>query len=145
MDPEDGRVVSNFIVKALKGEALELYGGGAQTRSFCYVDDLIEGFFRLMRSPADITGPVNVGNPGEFTIKQLAEIVLEMTGSKSAIVDRPLPKDDPLQRRPDISLAKQLLGWSPSIPLRDGLRLAIEYFAGEVRSSGEDQAKLHHD
>jgi UDP-glucuronate decarboxylase len=132
MDPKDGRVVSNFIVSALKGEALELYGGGTQTRSFCYVDDLIEGFFRLMRSDAKITGPVNIGNPGEFTVRELAEIVIEMTGSASGIVDRPLPKDDPLQRRPDITLAADLLGWAPKIPLRQGLEKAIAYFASEA-------------
>ncbi len=131
MDPEDGRVVSNFIVSALAGRSLELYGGGSQTRSFCYVDDLVDGFFCLMRSDAAITGPINIGNPGEFTVRELAEIVLEMTGSKSGIVDRPLPKDDPLQRRPDITLAGSLLGWSPKVPLREGLKKAIAYFEAE--------------
>lgn len=132
MDPKDGRVVSNFIVSALKGEVLQLYGGGTQTRSFCYVDDLINGFFSLMRSDASITGPVNIGNPGEFTIKELAELVLEMTGSKSALIDKPLPKDDPLQRRPNIDLAKEVLNWEPRVPLREGLEKAIAYFASEV-------------
>jgi UDP-glucuronate decarboxylase len=132
MDPEDGRVVSNFIVNALRGRPLELFGGGTQTRSFCYVDDLVDGFFALMRSPAEITGPVNIGNPGEFTIRELADVILEMTGSRSGVVDRPLPKDDPLQRRPDISLAANLLGWKPQVPLREGLRRSIEYFAAEI-------------
>lgn len=132
MDPADGRVISNFIVSALKGEPLELYGGGSQTRSFCYVDDLIEGFFCLMRSDASITGPINIGNPSEFTIRELAETVLEMTGSRSLIVDKPLPTDDPLQRRPDITLAGQLLGWAPKVPLREGLKRSIRYFAAEA-------------
>lgn len=133
MDPEDGRVVSNFIVHALKGEPLELYGGGTQTRSFCYVDDLVDGFFHLMRSDASITGPVNIGNPGEFTVKELAEIVIEMTESSSTIIDRPLPVDDPLQRRPDISLAGKLFGWAPKVALREGLARSIPYFAGELK------------
>lgn len=132
MDPADGRVVSNFIVSALKGEPLELYGGGSQTRSFCYVDDLIDGFFCLMRSDASITGPVNIGNPCEFTIKELAETVIEMTGSTSLIIDKPLPTDDPLQRRPDITLAEQLFGWAPKVPLREGLQRSIRYFAEEA-------------
>ena len=132
MDPADGRVVSNFIVNALKGAPLELYGGGAQTRSFCFVDDLVDGFFHLMRSDPSITGPVNIGNPGEFTVKELAEIVIEMTGSSSTITDRPLPKDDPLQRRPDISLAGDLFGWAPKVALREGLRRSIHYFAAEA-------------
>lgn len=141
MDPKDGRVISNFIVSALKGVPLELYGGGTQTRSFCYVDDLIDGFFLLMRSDASITGPVNIGNPGEFTVKELAEIVIEMTGSVSKIVDRPLPKDDPLQRCPDISLARKLLGWSPKISLREGLARCIPYFANEIGVSLEPEAQ----
>lgn len=132
MDPKDGRVVSNFIVSALKGEPLQLYGGGTQTRSFCYVDDLVNGFFRLMRSDSAITGPVNIGNPGEFTIKELAEMVMEMTNSKSVLIDKPLPKDDPLQRRPNISLAKEILDWEPKVPLREGLEKAIAYFASEA-------------
>jgi UDP-glucuronate decarboxylase len=128
MHPNDGRVVSNFIVQALKGEPITVYGEGTQTRSFCYVDDLIEGFIRLMDSPAELTGPVNLGNPGEFTIRELAEIVIELTGSKSPIVQRPLPADDPMQRRPDITLARERLGWAPTVPLRQGLVKTIAYF-----------------
>jgi UDP-glucuronate decarboxylase len=128
MDPKDGRVVSNFVVNALAGRPLELYGGGVQTRSFCYRDDLVEGFFRLMRHP-DASGPINIGNPGEFTIRELADIVLEMTGSRSTVVDRPMPVDDPKQRRPDIRLANELLGWQPKIALREGLERTIAYFS----------------
>ena len=128
MHPNDGRVVSNFIVQALKGEPITVYGEGTQTRSFCYVDDLIEGFIRLMDSPAELTGPVNLGNLGEFTIRELAEIVIELTGSKSPIVQRPLPADDPMQRRPDITLARERLGWAPTVPLRQGLVKTIAYF-----------------
>lgn len=131
MDPEDGRVVSNFIVKALKGEPLELYGSGAQTRSFCYVDDLIAGFVRLMRSEG-VTGPVNIGNPGEFTVRELAEIVIEKLGSPSQIVNVPATMDDPQQRRPDISLAKEKLDWEPRIALHDGLNMTANYFREEV-------------
>lgn len=129
MDPGDGRVVSNFIVNALKGDPLEIYGGGTQTRSFCYVDDLLAGFFHLMRSPADITGPVNIGNPVEFTIRELAEKVLKKTGSQSELVDKPLPTDDPLQRRPDISKAIELFGWEPQVSLDEGLDRTIDYFS----------------
>ena len=128
MDPDDGRVVSNFIVRALRGEPLELYGDGQQTRSFCYVDDLIDGFLRLMRSPPQITGPVNIGNPGEFTMRELADMVLDMTGSKSPVVIVEAQADDPKQRRPDIGRARSLLDWSPKIPLRTGLARTIEYF-----------------
>jgi len=128
MHPNDGRVVSNFIVQALKGEAITLYGDGNQTRSFCYVDDLIEGFIRLMNSEDGLTGPVNLGNPGEFTMKELAELVIELTGSKSQLEHRPLPADDPRQRQPDIAQAKEKLGWEPKIPLKDGLVKTIEYF-----------------
>jgi UDP-glucuronate decarboxylase len=128
MHPADGRVVTNFIVPALKGEPLTIYGTGEQTRSFCYVDDLIEGFLRMMDSPADFTGPVNLGNPGEFTMRELAELVLEQTGSRSEIRFGPLPSDDPTQRRPDISLARERLGWEPAIPLDEGLRRTIAYF-----------------
>jgi UDP-glucuronate decarboxylase len=128
MHPNDGRVVSNFIVQALKGEAITIYGEGQQTRSFCYVDDLIEGFVRLMRSEAGYPGPVNLGNPGEFTIRQLAEMVIELTGSKSQLVFRPLPADDPLQRKPDITLAGNKLGWAPKVELRGGLKKTIDYF-----------------
>ena len=128
MHPNDGRVVSNFIVQALEGKPITIYGDGSQTRSFCYVDDLIEGFLRLMNSPADITGPINLGNPGEFTILQLAETVIRLTGSKSRIEHRPLPQDDPKQRQPDITRAKSLLDWQPTIPLEEGLRRTSAYF-----------------
>ena len=128
MHPNDGRVVSNFIVQALRGEDITIYGDGSQTRSFCYCDDLIEGFLRLMDSPADFTGPVNLGNPGEFTILELAELVIELTGSASSLKRLPLPADDPTQRQPDISLARQTLQWAPKVALRDGLRPTIEYF-----------------
>jgi UDP-glucuronate decarboxylase len=130
MDPKDGRVVSNFIVKALQGEPLEIYGDGSQTRSFCYRDDLVEGFFRLMASDHGMSGPVNLGNPGEFTIAQLAEIVIEMTASRSEVRYLALPVDDPRQRRPDISLATDRLGWQPKVALRDGLEMTIAYFKG---------------
>lgn len=132
MHAADGRVVSNFIVQALRGEDITIFGDGSQTRSFCYVDDLIEGFIRLMDSPADVTGPINLGNPGEFTIRQLAELIIEMVGSKSTLVERPLPQDDPMQRRPDISAAKQVLDWEPTVQLKDGLARTIEYFRGVV-------------
>ncbi len=128
MNPADGRVVSNFIMQALRGEDITLYGDGEQTRSFCYVDDLIEGFVRLMNSPDELTGPINLGNPGEFTIKELAETVIDLTGAKSKVTYLPLPKDDPRQRQPDITKAKSSLGWEPKIPLRDGLEHTIEYF-----------------
>lgn len=128
MNPQDGRVVSNFIVQALKGEDITIYGDGTQTRSFCYVDDLIEGMVRMMDSRDGFTGPVNLGNPGEFTMKQLAELVLSATGSKSGIVYRELPSDDPTQRKPVIDLAMKELGWKPTIKLEDGLKRTIEYF-----------------
>lgn len=128
MNPQDGRVVSNFIVQALKGEDITIYGDGTQTRSFCYVDDLIEGMVRMMDSRDGFTGPVNLGNPGEFTMKQLAELVLSATGSKSKIVYRELPSDDPTQRKPVIDLAMKELGWKPTIKLEDGLKRTIEYF-----------------
>ena len=128
MNPEDGRVVSNFIMQALKNEDITIYGDGSQTRSFCYVDDLIRGFLCLMDSDDSVTGPVNMGNPGEFTMLELAENVIRLTGSKSKLVYRPLPQDDPKQRRPDISLAKQLFNWEPEIKLEDGLKKTIEYF-----------------
>jgi UDP-glucuronate decarboxylase len=127
MHPNDGRVVSNFIVQALKGNDITIYGDGSQTRSFCYADDLIEGMVRLMNAE-DVIGPVNIGNPGEFTIKELAEEIIALTGSGSKIVYQPLPSDDPKQRRPDITLAKERLGWEPVIPLKDGLVKTIEYF-----------------
>jgi len=128
MHPNDGRVVSNFILQALRGEDITIYGDGQQTRSFCYVDDLVDGLIRLMESKDGVTGPINLGNPGEFTIKQLAEQVIDLTGSASMLVNKPLPQDDPKQRQPDISLAKQQLDWEPTIPLRDGLTKTISYF-----------------
>jgi UDP-glucuronate decarboxylase len=135
MHPNDGRVVSNFIVQALRGEPITVYGDGAQTRSFCYVDDLIDGFVRFMRLEEPCTGPINLGNPAEFTIAQLAEQVINLTNSNSGIVYRPLPSDDPTQRRPDIRLAQEKLNWQPSVPLRDGLVRTIAYF-DELLKSG---------
>lgn len=128
MHPNDGRVVSNFIVQALQGNPITIYGEGTQTRAFCYVDDLIDGFVRLMDSERGFTGPVNLGNPGEFTIRQLAETVIEMTGSRSQLSFEALPADDPTQRKPDISLAQGKLGWQPDVPLREGLEKTIAYF-----------------
>ncbi len=128
MHPNDGRVVSNFIMQALRNEPITIYGDGSQTRSFCYCTDLIEGFVRLMAAPDDITGPINLGNPGEFTIKQLAEMVIELTGSKSRLTFEDLPVDDPLQRKPVIDLAQQHLDWQPTIALKDGLQKTIAYF-----------------
>jgi UDP-glucuronate decarboxylase len=135
MNPNDGRVVSNFIVQALRGQPLALYGDGSQTRSFCYVSDLIEGLIRLMATPDDFTGPVNIGNPGEFTMRQLAEEVIRLTGSRSTIEFKPLPPDDPRQRQPDISLAAKMLDWKPTVGLEEGLRHTIAYF-DELLSSG---------
>jgi UDP-glucuronate decarboxylase len=128
MAADDGRVVSNFIVQALLGKDLTVYGEGLQTRSFCYADDLVEGFIRLMNSNDSVTGPVNIGNPGEFTMLELAERVLRLTGSKSKLIHFPLPEDDPKQRRPDITKAKELLGWAPTVPLEEGLARTITYF-----------------
>jgi len=128
MHPNDGRVVSNFIIQALKNQDITIYGEGNQTRSFCYVDDLIEGLVRMMKTPDDFIGPVNVGNPFEFSILELAQLVVELTKSKSKIVFQPLPSDDPMQRKPDIELAKSTLGWEPKIQLREGLIKTIEYF-----------------
>ena len=128
MHPNDGRVVSNFIVQALKNAPITIYGDGSQTRSFCYVSDLINGMVLLMNSRDGFTGPVNIGNPGEFTIKQLAEIIINLTGSKSKLVYQPLPQDDPTQRKPDITLARKELNWQPSIQLEEGLKLTIKYF-----------------
>jgi UDP-glucuronate decarboxylase len=128
MAADDGRVVSNFIIQALKGEDLTIYGDGSQTRSFCFADDLVEGFIKLMNSDASIIGPINMGNPGEFTMLELAEKVLKQTGSKSKLIHLPLPQDDPKQRRPDITLAQQLLGWSLTVPLDQGLEKTIAYF-----------------
>ena len=134
MHPNDGRVVSNFIVQALKGKDITIYGDGSQTRSFCYCDDLIRGFIAMMATGDDITGPINIGNPGEFTIKQLAELVIELTGSKSKLVYEPLPSDDPTQRRPVIDKARDILGWEPTIPLREGLVRTIAYFDELLRT-----------
>ena len=128
MLPDDGRVVSNFIVQALNGHDITIYGDGNQTRSFCYVTDLVDGLIRLMDSPAELTGPVNLGNPREFTIKELATLIIDMVGAKSNIIYQPLPEDDPIQRQPDIGQAKASLGWSPGISLEDGLKLTIDYF-----------------
>ena len=127
MHPEDGRVVSNFIVQALKNEPITIYGDGLQTRSFCYADDLIEGFVRMM-SKDNFCGPVNLGNPGEFTVRELAEMILDITGSKSQLIEKPLPSDDPKHRKPDITLAKQELDWVPVVPLEEGLKRTIKYF-----------------
>ena len=133
MHPNDGRVVSNFIVQALRGENITIYGDGSQTRSFCYVDDLIEGFLRLMNQELTV-GPVNIGNPGEFTMLQLAQLVLEIVGGPSKIVHLPLPSDDPKQRRPDISLAKKYLNWEPTVALAEGLQRTVEYFRKEIQA-----------
>jgi len=128
MHPNDGRVVSNFIVQALRGEPITIYGAGTQTRSFCYVDDLVEGFLRLMATGADVTGPINLGNPGEFTMLELAEKVIDLTGSSSKLEHKDLPEDDPKQRQPDISLAKKTLSWEPMVKLEDGLKPTVAYF-----------------
>lgn len=128
MHPNDGRVVSNFIVQALQNKDISIYGDGNQTRSFCYVDDLIDGMIRMMNTRDEFTGPVNIGNPGEFTIKELAEKIIELTGSSSKLIYEPLPADDPMQRQPNITLAKKELGWQPTIPLEEGLIKTIEYF-----------------
>jgi UDP-glucuronate decarboxylase len=137
MHPDDGRVVSNFIMQALTGEPITIYGDGKQTRSFCYVDDLIEGFVRLMSRPDSVTGPMNLGNPDEFTILELAELVIEITGAKSELVFKPLPQDDPMQRCPDISFAKRELGWEPTVKLREGLTRTIAYFDGLIAEYGK--------
>lgn len=134
MDPKDGRVVSNFIVNALLGKPLEIYGDGSQTRSFCFRDDLVEGFFRLMRADKALEGPVNIGNPGEFTISELAEIVKDITKSNSQIVYKPLPQDDPKQRKPDITKAQAKLGWHPTIALREGVQRTIAYFDSAIKA-----------
>ncbi len=128
MHPNDGRVVSNFIVQALQGNDITIYGDGLQTRSFCYVDDLIDGFVRLMASPGELTGPINLGNPSEFTIRELAETVLDLVGGRSKLIYHPLPHDDPKQRQPNIALAKSELDWAPKIPLKEGLQKTIAYF-----------------
>jgi UDP-glucuronate decarboxylase len=135
MDPNDGRVVSNFIVQALQNIPITIYGDGSQTRSFCYVDDLVDGFMRMMESPEGFLGPVNLGNPDEFTVRQLADIVIEMTGSKSKILHTELPEDDPQVRRPEIALAKSTLDWSPKVPLRMGLERTISYFEARLKAA----------
>ena len=135
MHPNDGRVVSNFIVQALQGKDITIYGEGDQTRSFCYVDDLVEGLMKLMNSPDDITGPINLGNPVEFSILELAKVVIELTNSRSKIDKRPLPQDDPKQRKPNITKAKEILDWEPRIQLRDGIRKTIEYFDDLLKES----------
>jgi len=134
MHPQDGRVVSNFIMQALRGEDITIYGDGQQTRSFCYVDDLVEALIRLMDTPAGITGPMNLGNPGEFSMLELAEQVIRLTGSRSQIIHMPLPADDPKQRRPDISYAKSTIDWQPTVPLEEGLKRTIAYFRGLLES-----------
>src|ERR1700691_1572688 len=136
MNPNDGRVVSNFIVQALRGHEITIYGDGAQTRSFCYVDDLIEAIIRMMETPSDVTGPINIGNPKEFTIRELAELIIEMTGTKSKIRFEPLPSDDPRQRQPNISMAKSTLKWEPKTQLREGLTKTIAYFENLLRKEG---------
>jgi UDP-glucuronate decarboxylase len=139
MHPNDGRVVSNFVVQALRGEDITVFGSGAQTRSFCFVSDLVDGLVRMMASESGFTGPVNLGNPVEFTIRQLAEIVIDLVSSRSRIVFRPLPQDDPRQRQPDITLARERLGWSPSVELKEGLRKTIDYFEGVVSRNIPDK------
>ncbi len=134
MHPNDGRVVSNFVMQALLGQPITIYGDGSQTRAFCYVDDLIRGFLALMATGDEVTGPINCGNPGEFTMLELANMVIDITGSKSKIERRPLPQDDPKQRRPDITKAKQILGWQPEVQLREGLTKTIEYFDQLIKS-----------
>jgi UDP-glucuronate decarboxylase len=143
MHPNDGRVVSNFIVQALLGRDITIFGDGLQTRSFCYADDLIDGLIRLMNAPDDVTGPINIGNPTEFNMLELASLVIELTGARSRIVHRQLPQDDPRQRRPDISKANDILGWAPQTPLREGLIRTIEYFEGQLRDQAIRQRIMH--
>ncbi len=144
MHPKDGRVVSNFVLQALKNEPITIYGEGNQTRSFCYVDDLVEGLIRLMASPDDFSGPVNLGNPGEFTMKELADLVIKKTGSSSKLTYLPLPQDDPKQRCPDISLAKKVLNWAPQVALEQGLEKTISYFKTMEGKTGGAQMSSHH-
>ncbi|WP_232366805.1 NAD-dependent epimerase/dehydratase family protein [Alteripontixanthobacter muriae] len=141
MHPEDGRVVSNFIVQALQGEEITIYGDGSQTRSFCYVDDLIEGLIRLMDTPDEVTGPINIGNPHEFTILDLAEKVVRATGNRSKLSFHPLPSDDPTQRCPDIALARKVLNWEPQIQLEQGLEKTIRYFAALIADARTSKQK----
>jgi UDP-glucuronate decarboxylase len=136
MHPNDGRVVSNFIIQALLGRDITVYGDGQQTRSFCYVDDLVDGMIRLMDTPDDVIGPINIGNPAEFTIRELAEIVIGVTGSRSRIVSRPLPADDPRQRQPHIAKARELLAWVPRTPLKEGLMHTVVYFEELLKEEG---------
>jgi UDP-glucuronate decarboxylase len=138
MHPNDGRVVSNFIVQALRGEPITLYGDGSQTRAFCFVSDLVDGFVRLMDTDDDVTGPVNLGNPHEIPVRELAERIVRLTGSSSVIEYRPLPQDDPTQRCPDITLARKLLNWEPHVQLEEGLQKTIAYFARLLAERGED-------
>jgi UDP-glucuronate decarboxylase len=140
MHPQDGRVVSNFIVQALQGRPITVYGDGTQTRSFCYVDDLIDGFLRLMATDPSVTGPVNLGNPKEFTIRQLADVIRDVVGSAVPIVELPLPRDDPRQRQPDITLARTLIGWEPTIQLRQGIEATVAYF-DQLLSSKPDRSQ----
>ena len=142
MHPNDGRVVSNFIVQALKGEPITIYGNGEQTRAFCFVDDLIEGFLRLMAASDDVTGPINIGNPVETTVRELAETIIDLVGSRSTLETRPLPIDDPVQRCPDISRARNLLDWEPRVPLETGLKRTIAYFEKLLTERGEISGKL---
>jgi UDP-glucuronate decarboxylase len=139
MHPNDGRVVSNFVMQALRGEDITIYGNGTQTRSFCYVDDLVEAMIRVMATPDDFTGPINIGNPKEFTIRELAEQVVALTGSTSRLVFKPLPIDDPKQRQPDITLAKKTIDWSPSVELKAGLEKTISYFRAQLQTAGVGQ------
>jgi UDP-glucuronate decarboxylase len=136
MRPDDGRVVSNFIVSALNDEPLTVFGDGSQTRSFCYVDDLVDGLVKLMSTPHEVTGPINIGNPNEFTMLELADLVNEMVGSSAGVEYRPLPSDDPTQRQPDISLARSTLGWQPTVELREGLGATVEYFRALTKAAG---------
>jgi UDP-glucuronate decarboxylase len=144
MHPNDGRVVSNFVIQALRNQDITIYGEGNQTRSFCYVDDLVEGLMRLMATPDEVTGPVNLGNPVEFTIRQLAELVITLTGSSSKLVNRPLPEDDPRQRCPDIGLAKKLLDWAPTVQLREGLTKTIKYFDQLLQSEAKGETPVRY-
>jgi UDP-glucuronate decarboxylase len=143
MHVNDGRVVSNFVVQALRGEDITLYGDGSQSRSFCYIDDLIEGFVRFMNTPDEVTGPMNLGNPVEFTIRQLAEIIVDLVGTRSRLVYKPLPGDDPRQRQPDITLAKEILGWEPKIALREGLIKTIAFFDEMLSNEGKTAGKIN--
>jgi len=139
MHPNDGRVVSNFVMQALQNIDITIYGDGNQTRSFCYIDDLVDGLIRLMETADDVTGPVNLGNPGEFTIRQLAQTIIELAGSSSKLVSLPLPQDDPRQRQPDLSLAKNILGWQPATKLREGLAIVIDYFRALLAEDSSPQ------